>query len=491
MKKITTKEFIEEAKKVHGNKYDYSKVTYTKAKEKICIICPIHGEFWQTPDNHIHGKKCPKCRNRIKKTTEQFIKEARKIHGNKYDYKKVEYVNNSTKVCIICPIHGEFWQTPKQHLKGHGCPKCAFEKNKDVNRGNLEEFIQHAKGIHGDRYDYSKVEYVNNRTKVCIICKEHGEFWQKPYNHLSGKGCPKCANKNMTTIDFILKSKKIHGDKYDYSKAEYKDSHTNVCIICTKHGKFYISPNSHLSGCGCNKCGEISRILKRTSNVAEFLEKAKKIHGDRYDYSKVEYINSSTKICIICKEHGEFWQTPNEHLSGHGCPKCSGRNKSTYDFIKQAKEVHCDKYDYSKSEYVNSKTKICIICKKHGEFWQDPSNHLNGMGCPKCKESKLEKQTRNVLEDNKIVYEYQKKFEWLGKQSLDFYLPSHNIAIECQGEQHYKPVDFAGKGNEWAKKIFEKNKIRDKIKLDKVLKHNIKMIYVNEENKDNFLNEIL
>lgn len=122
-----------------------------------------------------------------KTTQEEFISKAREVHGDKYDYSKVEYKGNKNKVCIICPEHGEFWQLPSSHLKGAGCPNCSGNK-----KYTTKEFIEKARKIHGDKYDYSKVEYVNSETKVCIICPEHGEFWQKPARHLMGQGCPNC-----------------------------------------------------------------------------------------------------------------------------------------------------------------------------------------------------------------------------------------------------------------------------------------------------------
>ena len=188
-----------------------------------------------------------------KKTKEEFIAKAREVHGDKYDYSKVEYVGALTKVCIICPEHGEFWQEANSHLRGQGCPKCKYEKQ----TSSTEEFIQKAHKVHGDKYDYSKVEYVGALTKVCIICPEHGEFWQIPSAHLRGQGCPKCKAKKQTctTDEFIAKAKKIHGDKYDYSKVNYVNRKTKVCIICPKHGEFWQTPNHHLSGCGCPKCG--------------------------------------------------------------------------------------------------------------------------------------------------------------------------------------------------------------------------------------------
>ena len=205
----STKQFIEEANLIHNNKYNYSKVNYINANTKVCIICPIHGEFWQTPANHLKGRKCPKCKFELlkrknTKSKEQFITEANIIHNNKYNYSKIEYVNTNTKVCIICPEHGEFWQTPANHLKKHGCPKCSFEKNKDVNRSNANNFIKKAREIHGNRYDYSKIKYTNNRVEVCIVCPKHGEFWQTPHSHLCGCGCPNCQQSKLENKTKII-----------------------------------------------------------------------------------------------------------------------------------------------------------------------------------------------------------------------------------------------------------------------------------------------
>jgi hypothetical protein len=251
-----------------------------------------------------------------------------------------------------------------------------------------EEFIAKAKLVHGDKYDYSKVEYVGALTKVCIICPKHGEFCQEANSHLRGQGCPKCKyeKQTCTTDEFIAKAKKIHGDKYDYSKVEYVNDRTKVCIICPKHGEFWQTPNSHLNGYGCSKCAYEVKGKRRSFSKEEFIKKTRKVHGDKYDYSKVNYVNNYTKVCIICPEHGEFWQTPSAHLRGQGCPKCKSKKQTctTDEFIAKAKKIHGDKYDYSKVEYVNRKTKVCIICPKHGEFWQTPNHHLSGCGCPKC-----------------------------------------------------------------------------------------------------------
>ena len=301
--------------------------------------------------------------------------------------------------------------------------------------------------------------------------------------------------RRITKEQFIEKAKEIHGDKYDYTKVEYVNNKTKICIICPKHGEFWMRPNNHLSSVqGCPKCGTEKTHFLQKHTAQEFIKRARKVHGDKYDYSKVEYINNYTKVCIICPEHGEFWQRPYDHLQYKGCLKCSVekihslQRHTTQEFIKKAKEVHGDKYDYSNVNYINANVKVCIICHEHGEFWQTPHDHLKRVGCPKCCQSHMEKETENVLIKNDIKYEIQKRFKWLGKQSLDFYLPDYNIAIECQGEQHFKPIDFGGKGKECAEFLFKENIKRDKKKKKLCEENDVKLFYINYN--DNIIKEI-
>jgi len=287
----------------------------------------------------------------------------------------------------------------------------------------INKFIKKARDVHGDKYDYSKVEYVNNKTKVCIVCPEHGEFWQRPDKHISRKdGCPNCGG-----------TKKL--DRY------------------------------------------------------EFIWKAIQKHGYKYDYRKVNYINFETKVCIIDKVYGEFWQTPHAHLMGNGCFLSSITKKlDKNEFIWKAIQKHGYKYDYRKVEYKTTEENICIICNKHGEFWQTPHNHLSGCGCPICKESKLEKEIRIFLTKEKILFESQKKFDWLklnNPLSLDFYLPDYNIAIECQGIQHFKPVNHFG-----GKIAFINNRAKDISKYNLCKENGIKIIYYSNINLPFFKNII-
>ena len=442
-----------------------------------------------------------------KLSNEEFIKRIDKLYDKKYDLSKadVEHRDEKGRVCIICPEHGEFWKTPNNILLGHGCPRCAFDKMGKNKTQTTEWFINESKKIHGDKYDYSKVKYIGNRYNVEIICPIHGSFFKQAANHLKGQGCKKCSfekiskEKQKTTEEFIEQAKQVHGDKYDYSKVEYVNNSTKVCIICPKHGEFWQSPNSHLQGNGCSKCGIKKMKKNRTLKNVDFLEKARKVHGHKYDYSKVNYTHSHKKICIICPKHGEFWQKPSSHLEGSGCPKCADNQPITKEeFIKRSIEKHGNKYDYSKSEYKNNRIKTEIICHEkdengieHGSFFTTPHSHLNGSGCPKCKQNyRLENEVRLLLTRNNIKFEEKKTFDGLKyKIALrpDFYLPKENIMIECQGIQHFKPVNFGGANEEKLKREYELNLLRDSIKRKYCEEHNIKLLeytHCNIKNRD-------
>ena len=294
--------------------------------------------------------------------------------------------------------------------------------------------------------------------------------------------------KRFTKETFIEKAKAIHGDKYDYSKVNYVNSVTKVCIVCSEHGEFWVRPADHIhSKVGCPRCSGVKK-----SNTEEFIEKARKKYGDKYDYSKVNYVNSKTKVCIIChekdvfgKEHGEFWERPNDHLTGYGCPKC-GQNHipTTSEWVEMARLVHGDKYDYSKVNYVDAVTKVCIVCPEHGEFWQRPANHIHlGAGCPDCNsnaKSRMEEKVFNKINELDIKIERQKTFDWLKYKRnlyLDFYLPTEKLAIEVQGDQHFVPIEKFGGMTD-----FELRKKRDYYKKKLCEEHGIKIFYVTKRN---------
>lgn len=466
---LTIDEFIEKANQIHNYKYDYSKSIYTGYDNELIINCSKHGEFVQTPNYHIHGGGCNKCfkqKVRIKSRFNNFLIKAKKIHSNKYNYDKSIYKNSDIKIIITCKKHGDFEQAPRNHLMGAGCSKC----NK---RSNIEQFIESARKIHGNKYDYSKSIYNGNRIKLSIICPKHGEFIQTPKHHLRGHGCPKCAR--LLNFDkFIERSNKIHNNKYDYSKSIYDGIRNKIKIICPEHGEFEQCVDSHLNGVGCEKC-ELLYLNNR------FIEKARKIHGDKYNYDKVIYNNN--KIIITCTKHGDFLQSPKYHLSGNICPLCKldskrkcGIKLTLKQFIKRADLIHHNKYDYSKSIYNGVFNKLIIICSKHGEFEQFAGAHLRGKGCKKCSKTcfnTTEEFINYATSIHKDKYDYSRviyktfsndKIEIICKKHGSFWqLPISHVrgnggCIKCQYEE--KSTIYSSNTSEFIEKA---NKIHNSL----------------------------
>lgn len=259
-----------------------------------------------------------------------FIQESTKVHNNKYDYSNVVYKNNRTKVRIVCNKHGDFYQTPDAHKRGQGCPKCGKESDKYF-KYTFEEFKTKAEKVHGNKYEYYSDTFKGDKSKIKIYCKEHGEFYQHAYIHLrETSGCPRCINKKVTTDDFILKARKVHGQKYNYSKVDYKNNRTKIIISCEEHGVFLQTPNDHLAGYGCKECGTKKRAESKTKSHEEFVTHAIQKTGNveavyKYDVYKGE----KHKFKFYCpKCNTKYEQSPRNHLNGDGCPICANQNRS-------------------------------------------------------------------------------------------------------------------------------------------------------------------
>jgi Zn finger protein HypA/HybF involved in hydrogenase expression len=294
-----------------------------------------------------------------------------------------------------------------------------------------KEWITKARSVHGNKFDYSKIDYIKSRIKVEIVCKNHGSFIQEANTHLGGHGCPICSSNTIpTTMEWISRAKEVHGDKYNYDGVVYKRSNKKIEIICKKHGMFSQRPNDHLNGSGCPKCGIHKRAKSHTLTSEEFLRQCKEVHGDLYDYSKVNYVNNQTKVEIICKKHGSFYQSVGSHITQRS-------------------------------------------------------------GCPMCNASKGEILTEKYLNDNGIIYIRQMTFDgckgvrgW--KLKFDFYLPHYNILIEIDGAQHFK----VGKiGNHYmTQNDFERIKQNDDIKNRYAFDKKIKMVRIPYRNKTDYNN---
>lgn len=280
----TNDQFIRELTELFGDKFDYSQVVYKGAAVKVCLICREHGRFYKKPNSLLSKptSHCPVCgqlrkdgytRN-MRKSLDAILSEFREIHGNRYDYSKLEYKNVDEKLVIICPVHGEFTQRYDAHKNGGVCPSCTRDKeylaSHVVNpppknlKYSLEDFINKATEIHNNKFDYSLVQFSNLSDTVTIICPDHGEFFQKASTHLAGRGCAMCSRPLTTMEGFLMRCKEVHGERYDYSKVNYKGGLSKIEIVCKRHGAFWQTPKQHVNqanGCPTCACGGFNSML--------------------------------------------------------------------------------------------------------------------------------------------------------------------------------------------------------------------------------------
>ena len=379
--------------------YNYAKSLYTKSAEKTTITCKTHGDFLQSPNSHLSGHGCPKCRDDANKaqqtmTHEEYIRRCEERYPNLLDFSKTIYIKwkeDATFICRLCQT--EYIRNAGAMLgKGsHGCPKCIGGIP-----DTLELFIEKANKIHNSYYSYDLVEYKNSITKIKIKCPEGHIFEQTPGHHNTGNGCPFCVGKNRSFEDFKQLSKEKYLEiPFDFTKSLFVNMTTPIHIICQRNHMFTIPPNQHLrdgSKGGCIKCANITTGESNSYSQQQWIELAESKHNRIYLYDKVVYIDSQNEVIITCKKHGDFQQSPIAHLGGSGCRKC-GIEKSVesrmlteddfIDKIEKCKKIHNDKYKYIRI-YRDNGLRIEVICDKHGEFNQRLEHHIKGHGCYKC-----------------------------------------------------------------------------------------------------------
>lgn len=339
----------------------------------------------------------------VRHTNESFIEKATKVHDGAYEYIDINYVNSDTIITAVCSLHGEFKQRAGYHLNGAGCQACGKIKNSAPITHSRDYVLAKFREKHGDRYDYSKVVYKNANTPVDIICPDHGVF-KMPYSahYTLGRGCKKCKpNKNYSESNHDKRKaeweniiKNVWGDnKFDLSESGYVNSVSTVRIKCLEHNKYFETKATILSRGfgGCEEC-----IADKTK------KRAREIHGPT--------------------------------------------------FIKNATQIHGKVYDYSKVDYVNNTTAVEIVCTQHGSFFTTPDIHTNSMsGCPKCVSTSGEKKIQSILDAFNInhTFQYMVKID-SRRYYFDFFVSTHNIMIEFDGKQHFEPIEFFGGSKSFA-----------------------------------------
>lgn len=272
---MSKEEFVFRAKKVHRNRYDYRKTEYINRRRKVCVTCRIHGDFFPYPMNHLSGGGCPACAGVERYTKDVFVRRAKSVYGNRYDFTDTVVDGCFDLVQIRCRTHGVFSIRANTFLAGRSkCPECRKEEL-------ARNFIERANKKHKGKYDYSLVRYKSSDRKVCIVCSHHGRFYQTPKTHVFGAGCPSCwkQRRRKATEDFIREARRIHGNQYCYDESRYDGINKKVSIICREHGEFWQLAQNHLVGQGCPKCKE----CKGEELVAWVLKEM----GEKYERQKV------------------------------------------------------------------------------------------------------------------------------------------------------------------------------------------------------------
>jgi hypothetical protein len=426
---MTTERFLREGVIVHGDRFDYSLAKTNALKDKVTVVCRTHGPWETITANHLRGAGCPECAGNKKYTYESFVAQATSVHKGLFTYLKCHYKDNKSHMRIVCKVHGEFQQKAYCHLQGQGCPKCDGK-----GMVNAEVFAQKGREINGDKFDYSGVIYKDSHTPTQLKCNVCGHKFKQSYNgHIRQKqGCPKCAGMLVTLESFIESARKVHGERYDYSKTTYFNSKVKTTVTCRVHGDFTLKPNSHLGGTGCAQCYNDRRPMSNE----EYIRKATEAHNGKYSYGKTEYTRSTEKVIVTCPEHGDWEVQAQQHMGrGTGCPCCGGVAPHTNEtFINAARDAHGNTYTYGKVKYTNHYGYVTITCKKHGDFEQGAGSHLAGRGCPTCGSvgpSKAQMQVTDFLSQHIELISEHRLPDSLKR--FDIFVPERNLAIEYNG----------------------------------------------------------
>lgn len=371
---------------IHGDLYGYEKVVYKGAKKNVTLWCKTCSKYFEKQAYLFVSKKSG-CNHTVQ-SLEEFISKAEKTHGKRYDYSRSVYVNAKTKVIIGCSKHGDFLQTPNNHYS-FGCQKCGMDDIREKLRLGTALFIEKARKVHGDRYDYSLVDYKKQDVYVTIGCPIHTFFKQSPECHLQGHGCTMCTNTKIQYEQWLSYCMKKFQHKFDYSQVSFDSGNEEILLSCKLHGSFETTPKEHFqseTGCTiCDKKRKLQEYIKH--NTERFIERSKALFGNLYTYNETKYLTAIDYVSITCSKHGAFLVKPHKHFTEKiGCIECGRNYKWDFEFfLYLANRYHNNVYDYSEVKYKTLHTEVFPRCDKHGKFRVIPREHLfMRKGCPEC-----------------------------------------------------------------------------------------------------------
>lgn len=487
MKKKTHEEYVAELKEKNPNIEVVGE--YKNAKTKIMHHCLIHDVYWPVlPSNALAGKGCKEClkdknRKKLLKSHDEYVEQVKKINQNIIVLE--QYINSQIPILHKCTKHNIEWKAlPGNILSGQGCIECGKEKYHEKRCKKNKDYIDELsiKNINVVPLE----EYINARTPILHKCIKHNVAWKvTPGDVLAGHGCPKCHKERIGHSNKISHAKYVEVVAINNPDIEVVDEYINIRTPITHRCKIHniewkSPPASILLGSGCSEC-KIERISDHTRLTdREYIERLHKVNPNILVVGK--YINIKTPIAHKCLVHDIEWiTTPGSVLQGTGCPKCgiekiSAKNRKSHEqYISEVKEKNPSIIVLE--EYVDINIPILHKCSIDGCEWKaSPNSILRGAGCPQCHESRMERITRIWLESHQIKFERNKKFDGcIDKKQLsyDFYLPFYNTNIECQGMQHYKPVEYFG-GND----SFLVQQRHDKIKREYCFNNNIRLLEI-------------
>ncbi len=433
---------------------------------------------------------CKMCNGHATPFTEESFKEKCKTMGYEFiGFVDGKYKNGKSKLIYKCNKCGKVVIVNCRNFM-MDCYRGCCNKQHHLSSEEYEEKLKAI--INENDYELLDVKHKNVKgefkttSSITYKCHKCGNVTTTTLGHIVNEGnrCPGCGQGARINSEIIMKRIDERCKELDCTfvrflneENEYKNNVTRVLIRCNTCDCEWETSYAHfIRDTGCPKCGG-SKLLTNEEATERALEKGKENNITVLGFVDGEYKNNLSRLKLVCNECGYEWDMRySNFMQDRGCPKCCGNvQPTTEEWVEKARQVHGNAFDYSKTVYAGLKSKVCIICPEHGEFWQWPYAHLMGSGCPYCDGSSLERLVRNFLERNNIAFEQEKSFEWLRYElpmRIDFYLPEYNVGIECQGGQHFKPVAIF-EGEEGFKRTVK----RDDLKRELCKMHDIKIFY--------------